>query len=407
MEFLQFYPPLPIIIRNDIVFFIDHPQPSRLEFDPTIMRHNRVCEIHLGIVNSELERLASVMQEQLPALTHLVLIYQKRLPQAPALPDGFLGGSAPSLQSLKFHAISFPALPKLLLTAPNLVELTLTQIPYNGYFSPEAIAAGLAVSANLRSLTIEFESPLSLPDRASRRPPTPMRPVLPTLTQFRFQGVSEYLEDLVTRIDAPFLVSIWITFFNQLIFNISQLTQFMRRTPKFGAINEASVYFTFSNISIRFSSTRASDEDFYLSILSGKLDWQLSSLAQVLSESLSFLPIYMVENLYVKLWESDWQDDVEIEEWLEICHPFTAMKNLYISERFGQRIASAVQEPGGEIVTDSLPALENLFLEELQPSGPVQEAIGKFIAARALSGHPIAVSQWQWDRWRDRGWGRC
>jgi hypothetical protein len=33
-------------------------------------------------------------------------------------------------------------------------------------------------------------------------------------------------------------------------------------------------------------------------------------------------------------------------------------------------------------------------LEELKPSGPVQEAIGQFVAARQLLGHPVAVSRW-------------
>jgi hypothetical protein len=42
-----------------------------------------------------------------------------------------------------------------------------------------------------------------------------------------------------------------------------------------------------------------------------------------------------------------------------------------------------------------LPALQNIFLEGLQPSGPVQEDLGKFVAARQLSGHPIAVSPWE------------
>jgi hypothetical protein len=36
-----------------------------------------------------------------------------------------------------------------------------------------------------------------------------------------------------------------------------------------------------------------------------------------------------------------------------------------------------------------------IFLEGLQPSGPVQEDPGKFVAARQLSGHPIAVSPWE------------
>jgi hypothetical protein len=47
-----------------------------------------------------------------------------------------------------------------------------------------------------------------------------------------------------------------------------------------------------------------------------------------------------------------------------------------------------------ERMTEVLPILQNIFLEELQPSGPVQEGIGQFVAARRLSGHPITVSSW-------------
>jgi len=48
-------------------------------------------------------------------------------------------------------------------------------------------------------------------------------------------------------------------------------------------------------------------------------------------------------------------------------------------------------------VIEVLPALQSLFLEEFLPSEPVQEAIGKFVAARQLAGHPIIVSHWDRD----------
>jgi hypothetical protein len=50
-------------------------------------------------------------------------------------------------------------------------------------------------------------------------------------------------------------------------------------------------------------------------------------------------------------------------------------------------------------VTKVFPALQSLFLDDLDPSGPVQGAIGKFVAARQLASLPIAVSHW--DRKRD------
>lgn len=57
----------------------------------------------------------------------------------------------------------------------------------------------------LEVLRIEFESPRSRPPRESRRLPPLTRSVLPALIVLRFVGASEYLEDLVARIDAPLL----------------------------------------------------------------------------------------------------------------------------------------------------------------------------------------------------------
>jgi hypothetical protein len=121
------------------------------------------------------------------------------------------------------------------------------------------------------------------------------------------------------------------------------------------------------------------------------------SLAQL---STSFFPsIYMVEHLYfhgyryLSSWHYDSEDILDVER-QEIFRPFTAVKNLYVSRDLAQYIAIALQGPVGEGVADALPALESLFLEEVEASDPVQEAIGKFADARQLSGRPVAVSRW-------------
>ena len=94
-------------------------------------------------------------------------------------------------------------------------------------------------------------------------------------------------------------------------------------------------------------------------------------------------------------WRPRWQDDIESSQWLELLHPFTSVKALYLSWEFVPRIAPTLQELVGERVVEVLPALQGLFIEELLPPGPVQEAIGKFVAARQLAGHPIAISRWE------------
>ena len=80
--------------------------------------------------------------------------------------------------------------------------------------------------------------------------------------------------------------------------------------------------------------------------------------------------------------------------WLELLHSFTAVKNLFLSKELALSILSALQEPveGGAI--EVLPTLQNIFLEELQLSGPIQEGLRQFVSTRQVTVRPIAVSHW-------------
>jgi len=86
-----------------------------------------------------------------------------------------------------------------------------------------------------------------------------------------------------------------------------------------------------------------------------------------------------------------WQDDIVNTQWLQLFHPFSSVKNLFLSEKLVQLVAPALQELTGERVTEVLPALQNLFLHGAEPSEAVQEAIGQFIAKRQISDCPVAV----------------
>ena len=108
----------------------------------------------------------------------------------------------------------------------------------------------------------------------------------------------------------------------------------------------------------------------------------------------------MLEDLYIFEYQyslPDWQDNIENTLWLELLHPFHSVKNLYLSEEFARRIVPALQELVGGRSTEVLPTLQNIFLEEVQSSGPIQEGIGRFVATRQVTSHPIAVSRW--NRW--------
>ena len=391
VEFTGIWPPLPIIIRN----IVNWPMPEDYDFNAVIAHHNRVCEINLfHLSSSQLQRLTSSMQEQFPELIHLMLDFDDCSSHpAPALPDDFLGQSAPRLQSFELRSIPFRALPKLLLSSTDLVRLTLWNIPHSGYISPESMATCLSSLIALERLSLGFRSPQSCPGRDRRCPPLPSRSVLHALASLKFKGASNYLEDLVARIDAPLLDTILITFFNQLIFDIPHFSQFMRRTPRFEVLNGAHVVFDDYGVRVEsFPPSRTFDKRSGLRISCRVLDWQLSSLAQVCTSS--FPSIRMVEYLYIygpRNLPSQWQDDIENKQWLEIFHPFTGVKHLYVCKEFAQCITLSLQELVREGKTEVLPALENLLLEELQPSGPVQEAIEQFIAARQR----VTVSLWE------------
>jgi hypothetical protein len=201
------------------------------------------------------------------------------------------------------------------------------------------------------------------------------------------------LEDVVARIDTPLLGSLNITFFHQLIFDTPQLAQFISRAPSFKVRDEAHVHFSNSYGLVLLPSV---DQEVRLEISCSRPDWQLSSLAQVYNSSVSQVLMPALERLYLaEDGDLEWQDDIENDQWLELFHPFTTVKDLYISSEFTPRVAPALQELIGERATEVLPALQTLFLREPLPSGPVQEAIEQFVAARQLASRPVSVSVWE------------
>jgi hypothetical protein len=116
----------------------------------------------------------------------------------------------------------------------------------------------------------------------------------------------------------------------------------------------------------------------------------------------------MVEHLYIHGTEytlllrlqDDIEDMIEDMQLLEVFHAFTTVKNLYVSWEFAEIILRPIlQEYVGERVTGVLPALESLCFDKdhrHQPSKRLREALGQFVAARQLVGHPVAISYQSW-----------
>jgi hypothetical protein len=251
----------------------------------------------------------------------------------------------------------------------------------------------LSTLTTLEELTLKFQSPQPHPDQATRRlfPSTCF--VLPVLRSFRFKGVCEYLDDLMTRIDTPQLDELEITFFNQIVFDTPRFMHFIRRTPRLRALEKAHLYFFGRSARVNLLTETSDWPWLSVAILCEELDWQVSSLEQVCASC--FPPLSKLEDLCISAYSQlDGQDNVENTLWMELLHPFTAVKNLYLSEEVAPRITTVLQELAGGGTIEVLPALQNIFVEDLQPSGPVQEGIQQFVATREVTSHRIAVSRW-------------
>jgi F-box-like len=399
-EMLDTWPVLPvIIISSDPLYPTSdkgwHNTVAALES----VHSNRICEIYIDdMTKSRWERFTAAMQKPFPELKTLAVFVRDVVP---VLSDSFLGGSAPRLRQLRLGNVPFPSTPKLLSSANGLVTLSLWDIRGSGYISPDVMAAALTTMTRLESLRLEFRSLRSRPDPASRTLPPPIRFVLPALTKLEFKGVYEYLEDLLARIDVPRLYYLLIIFVMDLDFDLPQLHRLIDNAEAFKTFNRATVFISDDEIQLSLypkTEKVGHHRQLELQIMCRELDGQLSSLAQVCG--LSSSRISTLEEL--KITERDylspyhWKDDMENAQWLKLLNPFTAVKDLYLTDETAQHVCGALQELSGERATEVLPALRNLFIlgfsESLQP---IQDAMKLFVAARQLSGHPMVVDCWK------------
>ena len=389
---LDIWPTLPIVVvARDI-----KSKEDVTNIVAALRQHNRVCKVdyHHGQSQESLLKEFAAIDGPFPALTSLNLI--SFAPDVPVLPDSFLGGSAPRLRSLHLIGIPYPSIGKLLLSTTNLVQLSLFRAPYSGYIAPETIVPCLSMLPRLESLILGFRYPRFRAHRASRFPPPLTRVAFPNLTYLGFDGDIEYLEDILSQIETPMLNQSQFWFLNQLVFDAPLLGHFIRRTEAFRSIHTARIEFSSVEVGVillgREETTNDDREALQLEISCNPLDWQLSAIAQVLNSFLSSLPT--LRCLEVAVSRKDWQCEIEVIQWREFLLSFTSVKDMTLEFKSSVRlVAPALQEFAREGTTEVLPALQNLLLRtyDWQPSGPVNEAIGRFIAARQLCGRPVTV----------------
>jgi len=383
---LDIWPPFPISVINGYSRLGEGKRDLE-NLIAAIEHRDRIFEIHINdaeMLECVLENLVPVMQEPFPALRHF---YYDAIVAAPDLPETFLGGSAPCLRSFWLSKTLFPSFPKFILSATHITDIYLDDIPRDGYILPWAMATCVAALPNLEVLFIAFE--YRLPDLLQTSPPPLTRAVLPALTSLRFKGNSEYFEDFLARIDAPLLNRLGIRFLTDVDIPSPLPHNFIDRTGSLGPFNHATMKVSMSVP--RIYMALRSPTLFKLNIECGRYDCpRRPSITEVFSLHLRLLP--QVELLQIT---GDPSEDTYMNsDWLELFHLFAAVQSLYVSENLVPFVAAALQELTGGLAVEVLPALRILSLEGLQPSGPVQDGIGLFVAARQLSDCPVAIEGW-------------
>ena len=385
-ENLNLWPAFPISMtygfsgdQDDVIFLLQ--------------QRDRIKSLGLGIhTGTQWKTVVAAMQEPFPMLTYLELSGHVGVP---ALLSGFLGGSAPSLQQVVLYYFPFP---EFLFSARNLVSLKLRHILPAGHISPETMVAGLAELTKLKILSIGF-SIHSLPAQLEwrRRPDSPMWIELPVLTYFEFGGcTSEYLEDVVAKINAPRLNKCLLeTTLGPLdAFRLPQLTQFIGRADDL-RFQRAQLEYSCREINIK---PRVVDRPQYdpdeprdSCPFSLHTKWRLfgthvTDMAHVLIQIFIMFP--NVDYVYIRAGNHpDWDDAIDNSEWLAFFHLFTKVETLLVSGRLATQFSRALDGFPSEMVTEVLPSLHFLMLEDAgQLVSPEQ-----FISLRRLRGRPVTI----------------
>lgn len=373
------YHPLPPSDEDNVIAALQYP--------------DRIREINLTLTRSLLAKLTPLMQDSFPVLESLQLGSREML-EPLVLPSSFLGESTPGLRHLNLHHTAFPTLPRLLLSATDLLSLRLYEIPNAGYFSPEALVTGLGATPNLKFLEIYFPHSASSPGQDSPRPfPRATRAALPALTEFQFRGDIEYLEDLVARIDAPSVEQFCATLFDQrMLFELRQLAQFIGRTEGLkSSPHRTSIWLWERGFFITHYFGQPSPGGgvgaFQLQISCYELAQQVTLLTRICKQ-LSLL-LSNVEQLDIEAdpaLPNTW-DETDTTQWLELLSPFSRVRKLELIGTLVTSIASALGQSAGKLGREVLPSLRDLHLRDTLISPPIESSI----AAIRLSGQTIAV----------------
>ena len=390
---------------------------------------SRANEVMLSAPQSTLAEMTTAMFEAAPSLQHLTLHSQSA---ELVLPKSFLEGDAPRLRHLILTGVSLASLHPLLPSATSLVSLVLERIPSSAYFSPESLITHVRSMPHLQTLSIGFLSAVPRPPLGSERflPPSRVsqaRIELPALTQLIYRGVSAYLEYLLARVRAPLLQDIDITLFNQLTLRIPRTCAFISDLELFRptgariefAQTSAHILLFTASAAPQPSEPQSQSPDVSLSVPCGRLDFQVSAMAQICSclsggASSGAHLLLPVEEFTLGFHQGELSEEWRGEEvvdpflWRALLTPFRQTRTLRVHVALAADLERALRPPqphsmdgpafvGEEIVLEQeslFPELRTIVLlhgDDERVVAGASEALNAFVDERNRAGHPVNV----------------
>jgi hypothetical protein len=387
---MDIWPALPIRIRADLDRSVRADEDDILD---VLEYRDRIAGIHLSCQTlSQTEKCVTWMQGSFPILTSLHLTTPP--PTTFVVTNAFLGGSAPRLQRINLTGIYLPNLSNFLLSASDLVNLSLGDLPITGagYISPEEMGACLSMLKRLQSLeiTLTLGPPSFYPTSQRSSPLTPT--ALPALTMLSLKGPYEGLEALVAQIDAPLLNSGHLEFWGGPMSNMMRVPHFIHSTERFKFPNQVEVDFRYGAVTLYLDPLN-SPTYFSLTSPCSTLSLQVILIEQIFERCPPLLS--HVEQLELK-GDSVWARYFATS-WLGFLRPFIAVQTLCLSgEDLVPRVAHTLGNLKGKSATEVLPALHTILLwsfpsNECEVSRETARLLEPFIAAREHFKHPVVV----------------
>ena len=376
LKTLDYWPTLPIAVSFGGSPELNPPAPEDEDNIMAVLKQSgRVSSINLTVTSSLREKLSSI-ERPFSELEELVLLSRDSVQLT--LPSTFWWG--PHLRTLHFTRIALPALPQLLYSSRNLVDLQLHEVINTWHIPPATLMNALSAMTQLQSLSLHF---LSTANHIPSPLPSGDRIILPVLTRLNFRGISAYLEGLVARINSPGLKDIEITFFYKRIFDVSKLSEFIDRIEIQKSHRRADVISSERAISISLTQPGA-PTCFKVQVLCETLCGQVYSMAQICSHFSTL--ISRVEDLRINVTRPpSGQDNVDSERWLDLIDSFTAVQWFHLAGNLSTNIVLALQ-PSERWRKTVLPVLHKLCIREPEPyDGSLRKAVVSFMYSRRLS----------------------